>query len=102
MFHRSQAKQQGFAKEQRIADAQLASLRQLGLISPDKKGFASAWGGTEPIPSSSGARTGTSLHNPYTSSRSSHLGDFNNGPSFPEKGELSFMSHYFLRTLLPQ
>ncbi|ROV88246.1 hypothetical protein VSDG_09034 [Cytospora chrysosperma] len=86
MFHRSHAKQQGFAKEQRIADAQLASLRQLGLISPDKKGFASAWGGTELIPSGSAARTGTNLNNNHTTSRPSNLGDFNDGPSFPEKG----------------
>lgn len=89
MFHRSHAKQQGFAKEQRIADAQLASLRQLGLISPDKKGFASAWGGTELIPSGSAARTGTNLNNNHTTSRPSNLGDFNDGPSFPEKGEFS-------------
>ncbi|KUI59829.1 Protein STE5 [Cytospora mali] len=86
MFHRSHTKQQGFAKEQRIADAQLASLRQLGLISPDKKGFASAWGGTELIPSGSAARTEANLNNNHTTSRSSQFGDFNGGPSFPEKG----------------
>lgn len=88
MFHRSHAKQQGFAKEQRIADAQLASLRQLGLISPEKKGFASAWGGTELIPSGSAARTGTNSNNNHTASHSSDFGDLNDGPSFPEKGEL--------------
>lgn len=92
MFHRSQAKKQGFAKEQRTADAQLASLRQLGLISPDKKGFASAWGGTELIPSGSAARTGTNLHNHHTTSNPSQLGSYNDGPSFPKKGELCLYS----------
>lgn len=89
MFHRSHAKQQGFAKEQRTADAQLDSLRQLGLISPNKKGFASAWGGTELIPSGSAARTGTNINNNYNTSRSNYSGDFIDGPSFPEKGEFS-------------
>lgn len=55
MFSRSQPKQQGFAKEQRVADAQLESLRQLGLVSTTKKGpFASAWGGTDPLKSPPG------------------------------------------------
>lgn len=54
MFHRSQNKQQqGFAREQRIADAQLASLRHLGLVGQQSKGFASAWGGTDPTSASS-------------------------------------------------
>ena len=70
MFNRSQGKQgkqQGFAKEQRIADAQLASLKQLGLIGRDKKGFASAWGGTEPITTASGSGSAARKGPNYTS-----------------------------------
>lgn len=91
MFNRSQGKQgkqQGFAKEQRIADAQLASLKQLGLIGRDKKGFASAWGGTEPIATASGSGSAARKGPIYTSIKPP--GDSDNGPSFPEKGELSF------------
>lgn len=91
MFNRSQGKQgkqQGFAKEQRIADAQLASLKQLGLIGRDKKGFASAWGGTEPITTASGSGSAARKGPNYTSIKPP--GDSDNGPSFPEKGELSF------------
>lgn len=91
MFNRSQGKQgkqQGFAKEQRIADAQLASLKQLGLIGRDKKGFASAWGGTEPITTASGSGSAARTGPNYTTIKPP--GDPDNGPSFPEKGELSF------------
>ena len=91
MFNRSQGKQgkqQGFAKEQRIADAQLASLKQLGLIGRDKKGFASAWGGTEPITTASGSGSAARTGPIYTTIKPP--GDSDNGPSFPEKGELSF------------
>lgn len=73
MFHRSQDKQQGFAKEQRVADAQLASLKQLGLVGPEIKGFASAWGGTDPI---------AAVNKQYTT-RPEQSG----GPTFLEKGE---------------
>lgn len=92
MFNRSQGKQgkqQGFAKEQRIADAQLASLKQLGLIGRDKKGFASAWGGTEPITTASGSGSAARTGPNYTSIKPPGDSD---GPSFPEKGELSFTS----------
>lgn len=103
MFNRSQGKQgkqQGFAKEQRIADAQLASLKQLGLIGRDKKGFASAWGGTEPITTASGSGSGSGSGS-AARSRSNYTtikppGDPDDGPSFPEKGELSFSFPVFL------
>lgn len=96
MFNRSQGKQgkqQGFAKEQRIADAQLASLKQLGLIGRDKKGFASAWGGTEPITTASGSGSAARTGPNYTTIKPP--GDSDNGPSFPEKGELSFSLFVF-------
>lgn len=96
MFNRSQGKQgkqQGFAKEQRIADAQLASLKQLGLIGRDKKGFASAWGGTEPITTASGSGSAARTGPNYTTIKPP--GDPDNGPSFPEKGELSFSLSLF-------
>lgn len=96
MFNRSQGKQgkqQGFAKEQRIADAQLASLKQLGLIGRDKKGFASAWGGTEPITTASGSGSAARTGPNYTTIKPP--GDSDYGPSFPEKGELSFSLSVF-------
>lgn len=99
MFNRSQGKQgkqQGFAKEQRIADAQLASLKQLGLIGRDKKGFASAWGGTEPITTASGSGSAARTGPNYTTIKPP--GDPDNGPSFPEKGELSFSLSLFPKT----
>lgn len=84
MFHRSQVKQQGFAKEQRVADAQLQSLRQLGLIGPETKGFASAWGGTEPIAESRPpSRSGPQSRKNYTIIPP--VGDLDE-PTFPEKG----------------
>lgn len=99
MFNRSQGKQgkqQGFAKEQRIADAQLASLKQLGLIGRDKKGFASAWGGTEPITTASGSGSAARTGPNYTTIKPP--GDPDNGPSFPEKGELSSSLSLFPKT----
>lgn len=93
MFHRFQDKQQGFAKEQRVADAQLASLRQLGLIGPEKKGFTSAWGGIEPIastkerpPSKKGPKSST--QNVITAATGGEL----NERTFPEKGESTIIS----------
>lgn len=91
MFLRPQNKKQGFAKEQKVADAQLQSLRQLGLIGPETKGFASAWGGTEPIastasrpPSRPGPKKSATKSKNYTTIPS--VGDLNE-PTFPEKGE---------------
>lgn len=91
MFHRSQEKQPGFAKEQRIADAKLASLRQLGLIGPETKGFASAWGGTEPIASSPPAKPGPKFTKHYAT-RPFGGDQSRDGPTFPEKGELPYCS----------
>lgn len=94
MFHRSQDKQQGFAKDQKLADAQLQSLRQLGLLGPEIRGFASAWGGTDPIAPSRPSHSFSSSQ-PANRSKLEHsiaaIGD-SGGPSFPEKGELSSSS----------
>lgn len=91
MFHRPQDKQQGFAKEQKVADAQLQSLRQLGLIGPETKGFASAWGGIEPIasaasrpPSRPGPKKSATKSRTYTTIPPVGIP---NEPTFPEKGE---------------
>lgn len=101
MFHRSQYKQQGFAKEQRVADAQLASLRQLGLIGPEIKGFASAWGGTDPIAaaqaqaqaatsnsqSSPAKESGNKFPNLYATRPFGSESKRDEAPAFRDKGE---------------
>lgn len=93
MFHRSQDKQQGFAKEQRVADAQLASLRQLGLIGPETKGFASAWGGTDPIAAAAAAASNSQAKPGQGSKFTKHYatrpfgGEKIDSATFPEKGE---------------
>lgn len=87
MFHRSHDKQQGFAKEQRVADAQLASLRQLGLLGPEKKGFTSAWGGNESIASSRDRAHSRKGFKPSTSNIVVAIGGEADERTFPEKGE---------------
>lgn len=100
MFHRSQDKQQGFAKEQKAADAQLATLRQIGLIGPDKKGFTSAWGGIEPI--TSARQRPPSKQGPKSSTNHTITAAIGGEPderTFPEKGEstsFNLITHYFI------
>lgn len=72
MFSRSHSKSQGYAKEKRVQEAQLSSLRELGLLGPSQVSQASGWGRETPRPT-------------YTSS----LRSYTEGPSFPEKSESS-------------
>lgn len=92
MFHRSQDQQQGFAKNQRVADAQLASLRQLGLIAPEKKGFTSAWGGTQSIASSRDRPRAGKDVKPSTNNTIDVIGGNHPERTFPEKGEFGLVS----------
>lgn len=99
MFHRFHVKQQGFAKEQRVADAQLQSLRQLGLIGPETKGFASAWGGTDRIAAAAESRPPSRL-GPKSSRNYTIIPpvrDFDE-PTFPEKGESVSSPYSYLRS----
>ena len=72
MFSRSHNKSQGYAKEKRVQEAQLSSLRELGLLGPSQVSQASGWGRETQRPT-------------YTSS----LRSYSEGPSFPEKSEFA-------------
>lgn len=101
MFHRSQDKQQGFAKEQRVADAQLASLRQLGLLSPEKRGFSTAWGGTDLIASISSRPSSRKGPKPSSNNISAAVGGDPSERTFPEKGELTLSPLLFVALSWP-
>ena len=73
MFNRSQSKTHGFAKEQRAQDAQVSTLRELGLLGVDSK------------PTSSWRRDFDRPN--YSSASKSFTGG--GGSTFPEKSEYS-------------